>query len=205
MIAIAKKLTNPHQLDWQTGFLELLPEILDQLRFLFRGLHGEERDEAMAEAVANCAIAYARLYRRGKVDVAYPSPLARFAAKQYQVGRRVGHSDNVHEITSPAARRRHGLKIHRLDQCDSEGEWKEILVEDGRCTPAELAASRIDFNEWLRRLKRQKRRIAQTLATGETTHVTAKKFRLTPGRISQIRRELAREWNGFQGAVNAKV
>ena len=199
MIAIAKKSTKPQRPDWQTGFSEMLPEILNQLRFLFRGLRREERDEATAEAVANCAIAYYRLYRQGKVEVAYPSPLARFAAKQYQAGRRIGHSENVNEITSIAAHRRHGLTIHRLDQCDGEGGWKEVLVEDGRCTPAELAASRIDFKEWLRRLDRQKRRIAQTLATGESTGAAAKKFRLTPGRISQIRQELAREWNGFQG------
>jgi len=48
-------------------------------------------------------------------------------------------------------------------------------------------------------LPRYKRRIAETLASSETTKATARKFRVSPGRISQTRRELETAWQEFQG------
>jgi DNA-binding CsgD family transcriptional regulator len=43
------------------------------------------------------------------------------------------------------------------------------------------------------------RRIAKTLATGERTDRVARKFKLSKGRISQIRGELRRSWGHFHG------
>lgn len=205
MIAFARRPRPVRAPAWQAGFLELLPDIRNQLRFQFRYLRPEERAEAMADAVANAAIAYARLYQQGRVDLAYATPLACYAAAQYRAGRRTGTRSNVNDVMSPEARRRHGIKIERLDRFNREEGWKELLVEDGRCTPAELAASRIDFASWLRALPRQKRRIAKTLALGEVTSEAARKHRLTPGRISQIRRELADAWKRFVGDYDAGI
>ena len=74
-----------------------------------------------------------------------------------------------------------------------------MLVEDRHAGPADTAAARIDIGEWFNRLPRHKRKIAKTLATGETTKTTAKKFNVSPGRISQTRRELQTAWRDFQG------
>lgn len=41
-----------------------------------------------------------------------------------------------------------------------------IMVEDRRNTPAGVAATRIDFKSWLRRLDRRKRAAAKLLASG---------------------------------------
>ena len=65
--------------------------------------------------------------------------------------------------------------------------------------PAETAAARIDFGDWLGTLGRRRRRIAETLAKGETTSVAAAKFRVSLGRISQLRRELQGDWGRFHG------
>ena len=92
------------------------------------------------------------------------------------------------------------ITVERLDHFDErKGEWKEVLIEDRHAGPAETAAARIDIADWFASLPRHKRRIAQTLATGETTKRTASKFRVTPGRISQMRRELQAAWAEFQG------
>jgi hypothetical protein len=45
------------------------------------------------------------------------------------------------------------------------------------------------------------RRVAEKLATGESTSAIARLFRLTPGRISQLRRELCDAWHTFQGEL----
>jgi hypothetical protein len=73
------------------------------------------------------------------------------------------------------------------------------LVPDKTCTPAELAASRIDVPAWLQSLKPRVRHIAEFLAAGQTTTAAASKFKVSAGRISQLRRELARSWQRFVG------
>ena len=104
----------------------------------------------------------------------------------------------MYDVLSPYAQRKLGIRGSRLQWPDGEeGTWKEILVEDPSCTPAELAASRIDFDAWLKKLPRRKRRIASTLAIGEATKDAAKKHKLTSGRVSQLRRELAANWDEF--------
>ena len=90
--------------------------------------------------------------------------------------------------------------VKRLDHYSEQEEtWQEVLVEDRHTTPAEVARVRIDFRAWLSTLSRRDRKIALTLADGETTGTTARKFSLCDGRISQLRGELHDSWREFQG------
>lgn len=188
------------QVNWQRGFLALLPDIDSRVRYAFRQLSGERREEAVQEALANAMVAYRRLAELGKIELAYGSPLAQYAVRQVRSGRRVAGSLNVYETLSHYAQRKLGFAVARLHQADAaEDTWKEVLVADRRATPAELAASRLDFAAWWRRLPRRKRRIAAALAGGATTSETARAFKLTAGRISQLRRELERNWRQFHG------
>jgi transposase-like protein len=78
-------------------------------------------------------------------------------------------------------------------------------VEDKRATPADVAACRIDFAEWLRRLTARLRKIALALAAGETTSAAARMFGVTPARISQIRQWLKESWEAFQGEARVEA
>jgi hypothetical protein len=180
--------------------LDLLPDIRRQVRFAFRRLSSERREEAIQEALANAMVAYRRLAELGKTDLAFASPLARYAVRQVCSGRQIACPLNSGEILSSYAQRKGGFTVSRLHRPDeTAGTWKELLVEDRNCTPAELAASRLDFDAWWRRLPRRKRRIAAELAAGSTTGQTARRFRLSAGRISQLRREFAQNWREFTG------
>ena len=75
----------------------------------------------------------------------------------------------------------------------------EAVVEDYRTPVPDQAAFRCDFPEWLKTLTRRQRRIAETLASGEGTTKTAKRFKVSLGRISQLRRELHDGWCQFHG------
>jgi len=87
-----------------------------------------------------------------------------------------------------------------LDQHDrDEGVWTEVLVEDRNTVPADIAASRIDFTEWMKTLPTRDRRVAETLAIGETATDAAKRFAISPARINQLRRELKESWQEFVG------
>ena len=137
---------------WHAGFLALLPDIRRQVRFAFRRLSGERREEAVQEALANALVAFRRLAELGKTELAFASPLARYAVRQVCGGRQIACPLNSGEILSRYAQRKGGFTVIRLHRPDeTAGTWKELLVEDRSCTPAELAASRLDFDAWWRR------------------------------------------------------
>jgi hypothetical protein len=178
----------------------MVPAIQRQAQVSFRKVRPELRNEFIEEVIASSFMAYARLFELGKEHLAFPSVLARYAVAQIRAGRRVGSRLRVGDVMSNYSQFRKGFEVQRLDQLDEqEGKWKEILIEDRRAGPAEIAASRIDFANWLRLLPARRRKIALTLASGETTSVVAKKFGVSSARISQLRRWLRESWCAFHG------
>ncbi len=159
---------------------------------------GEARDEALQEVVCNACVAYARLAEQGRTGVASPTSLARYGASRYRMGCRVGGILNINEVCSTYCQRRKGVQVRSLTRWDQDDcAWKELLVEDRHATPADLAASRIDFAAFMASLGARTRRIAELLAIGETTSRVAELVGVTAGRISQLRRELQAAWEAF--------
>jgi len=180
-------------------FLEMLPVIRRYARMAFRDRDPEARAEKVQEVIANAFVADSRLLEQGKSELAYPTPLARCAIRQVKSGRHVGSSLNVHDVSSTHCQIRKGVRLVRLDHYDKDAEeWKEILIEDHRAGPAEIAAARIDFGAWLASLPRRLRKIVATLATGESTVTAARLSGVSAARISQLRGELKASRDGFQ-------
>jgi hypothetical protein len=181
--------------EWHHRFLALVPAVRRCAEFSFRTLRPDLRKEMVDEVVVNALVAFAR--QLGKEELAFPSSLAEYAVKQV---RRL----NIRDVSSRYAQQRKGFQVERLDQFDSDdGEWREVLVEDNRCSPADLACCRIDFAAWLATMSSLRRQIAQCLATGTSTAEAAERFALSPGRISQLRREFQESWDAFHGATVA--
>ena len=199
MIAFTKKQNRQSHDSHQQQFLVMLPRIRRRAMVAFGHLGPEARDELAAEVVANAYCAFVRLAERGKADIAYAVPLAIFAIRQVREGRRVGSKRNIRDVTSPYAQHKKGITVESLDQGgNDEPDWREIVVEDRHAGPDEVASTRIDFSEWLRSMPQRTRRIATTLATGETTGDVAQRFQVSSSRISQLRRELMQSWDQFQ-------
>lgn len=204
MIALAeesrrKKQTKPSA----PTFEKLLPTIRRQASVAFAHAPSSEREELVAEVVANCIVAYVRLVERGLGRVIYATPLTQYAILQVCSGRKVGTKLNVREVSSEYCQHRKGVKLTRLDCYNrEEEEWREVVVEDRTATPADIAATRIDFADWLKELAPKARQIANTLATGESTSATAKRHGVSAGRISQMRGELHEAWLCFQGELD---
>ena len=132
---------------WHDGFLDLFPRIAASARRHFRHLAAHAREEAVCEVVAHSCIAYRRLVELGKSDVAYAGPLARFAIASYRRGRRVGSRQNSRDITSPICQGRHHVRCTQLRHwCEQSGAWRDLVIEDRRSTPADVAATRVDFH-----------------------------------------------------------
>jgi hypothetical protein len=202
MIAIAKPTPKQKSQHDDSQFLQMLPRIRRQAHRAFRAVPFEQREELVAETVANCFVTFRRLVERDKADLAYPSVLANFAIRQVLDGRKVGSKTRCNDVGSRHCQALHGIKVQRLDRYNKRrAAWHEIVVEDRRAGPAEIATTRIDFDAWLGTLGRRERRITKVLATGETTNATARKFKVSPSRISQMRVQLKRAWQVFQGEL----
>ena len=186
--------------NWQRLFLEMLPVIKNYAQRAFRDLDPEAREDAVQEVIANAAVAFARLVQLGKVDLAYPKVLARYGMAQFCEGRRVGNRLRIGDVLSPYARRKKGLRVESLERFDKEsGEWLEAVVADTHTPVPEQVAFRIDFPTWLKTQTERNRRIAEALALGHTTGEVARRFNVSPGRISQLRKQFCQSWQEFQG------
>ena len=185
---------------WHAKFLELLPGIQRYARHAFRRLPAEPQADLTQEVVANCLVAFVHLVDRGKERHCLCHTAGDVRGPAGSLGPPRRYQINIHDISSRYAQMAKGIRLERLDHYDSKSEeWREIVVEDRHATAADVARVRIDFHDWLQALSRRRRRIAQMLASGEATHAVAKQFRLSDGRISQVRRELADSWLVFQG------
>ena len=174
----------------------MLPKIVSYARIAFRHLGPEARQEALQNVVANTWAAFVGLARRGKLDLAYPTVLARYAVAQVREGRKVGCKLNIRDVLSPYCQAKKGVIVERLDRFDEE----ENAWQDTRTAPVpEIVAFRCDFADWLASLKRRDRRIAESLAIGNRTGDVAKRFDVSAGRVSQLRHELADSWRAFVG------
>ncbi len=205
MIAISKQPRHTDKSKHDRRFLEMVPAIQRYARSAFRNLRPQMREDAVWAVVADAFFAFRRLVELGKQDIAYATPLARFAVRRYRTGRGAS-MPRGRDITSQKARNAYGIVIERLDKFDEQTQdWHQTLVEDRRATPADIAAARIDVAAWLRSLPRRNRQVAKMLALGNTPSEAARRFGVSRARVSQLRRELQASWQAFQGEVRRQA
>jgi hypothetical protein len=183
-------------------FVSMLPRIVDQAEYAFRQVPAGVGEELVQETIAQAYALFVRLCHRDKTSLAYATPLAKFAIRHVRAGRRMGSSCNSQDVMSPGTGAAKRFVIRRLDRFDRRnGTWREIAVEDRHSTPSEIAGLRIDFADWLKTLSNRDRQIAERLATGESTASAARIFRISAGRMSQLRRQFFESWHDFVGEV----
>ena len=185
---------------WHAGFLAMLPKIRQQASLAFRGLPEVTREDLIEEVVVNALVAYRRLYELGKVELAYPTVLARYGIRQVNEGRRVGSKLNVKDVSSKYCQQKKGFVLQRLDRFHKyEGAWLEAVVEDRRTPVPDQVWFRIDFPRWLSRLSARDRRMAEALAMGSRPGEVAKELGVCPAQISRKHREFHDSWQAFHG------
>lgn len=191
-------------------FLQLVPIVERHARITFRHLTPVDREEATAEAIAAALVAYRGLRARGLDPLReFPSQLATSAVLHVKDGRHVGGRASSTDVLSPKAQARHGFQVEALPAATRQPHeelygnvlgqrridaFEERLQDNRRTPPAEQAAFRIDFREFMGSLCRRDHRLAEFLALGHSGKDAAARFRLTPGRVSQLRHGWHREW-----------
>ena len=164
--------------------------------------HGaERREELVAEAIATALVAFVHLVELGKADLAYPSVLAQYAVAQVRAGRRTATRANSRDVCSRACQAKNGFTVEQLDNRNGNPVWQDALADNSRTPVPDAVAFRLDFPEWLRSMPARDRRIVEALSTGRTTNEVSRRFAVTPGRVSQLRREFCESWRTFHGEL----
>jgi hypothetical protein len=181
-------------------FPALLPRLTAYLRSAFSQFPPGQRDDALQETLASAFVAFSRLCQQGRSQFGVPQSLARYAIAHWFAGRRVGSPLNGNDVLSAYAQRRHAISVEQLEhEEDSEDAWRASLVADHQTPIPDQVWFRIDFPVWLAQLSSRNRQIATALAQGDTARDVSQRFALSPGRVSQLRREFHESWQQFHG------
>jgi hypothetical protein len=193
----------------QSAFLDIQPRIMAYARSYFRHHQcAAKRADYSAEVVALCWQWFGPLLQRGKDPRCFVSILARYASRAVQSGRRLCGQLKARDALSERAQRRHGFRVEplptatRVSFADPDGQQQldtfEERLQDNTQTPIpEQVAFRCDFREWLRTRSHRDRRLIRDLAHDERVTTLARKYQITPGRVSQLRRDCHDDWERF--------
>jgi hypothetical protein len=197
------------------GFLAVLPRIELHARVYFRFLPHDRKEEAVAETVALAWRWFVRLAERGKDAALFGSALASYAARAVLSGRRLCGQLPARDVLSEVAQRRHGFSVQALPRSTRhpfaefhtsvDGQRhidavEEMLHDNTVTPPPDQVVFRLDFRDWRRTRTYRDRRILDDLMVGERTSAVARKYGLTPSRVSQLRREFRADWEAFGAA-----
>jgi hypothetical protein len=112
-------------------------------------------------------------------------------------------------LEQPTPKRRESAAFTRCEAppkaLETEDGWRAMVVDDPKVSPADQAAFKIDFQHWLRSFSQRERKIIACLAAREDTCAVADRFGTTLGRVEELRRQLERSWEIFQGAACSAV
>jgi hypothetical protein len=180
-------------------FLTHLPRFKAHARVAFRRVGcPHARADRVAETIGLAWRHFAALSKRGKKPEEFVTTLALRCSQAVRAGRRLVGCETSQDVLSPVARVRHGLSVARLPDYDRESDrhplpdaLADALSDNTRSAVPEQAAFRVDFPRWRASLRRRDRRVLDALAGGERTADAARRFRISPGRVTQLRREKA--------------
>ena len=81
--------------------------------------------------------------------------------------------------------------------------YEERLRDNTVTPPPDAAAFRIDWSHFLATLSERDRELAHFLSLGHRAKAAAQRFKLSPGRITQLRQRWCKEWRASQGEDDA--
>jgi len=181
-------------------FVRALPRIETHAAIVFRSVRCSHRKaDLIAEAVALAFQWWLRLRRRGKNPNRFVSAIATFAARAAGSGRRVCGQEKARDVLSPRAQRRHSFTVRSLPAFSTltTSPLAEALADNTRTPVDEQVAFRFDFPAWVATYDARKRNLIEAMAQGERTLDLADDFGMSPGRVSQLRREFLVAWMAF--------
>jgi hypothetical protein len=201
--------------DLHARFMVLLPRVITHARITFRYLKcRSKKEEAIQECVSVAWKWFARLCERGKDAADFPVAFACLVVKAVKCGRRVCSAEKANDVLSPRAQQRYGFTVESLPPstrtCVEElygrphgqemlDTFEERLRDNTVTPPPDAAAFRIDWPRFFASLPERDRDLAVFLSMGHSGKAAAAKFKVSQGRVTQLRQKWCREWRAFEG------
>jgi hypothetical protein len=189
-------------------FESALPTLKKNVRYLLRH-RWRDRDDLLAEAAACAWKAWVGLLTKGRDPIAVGlTGIAAYAARHTLKGRRIGNTNeggrHKMSVDHRRAQQLGGYKVVSYDTGPTvrsdfgPAAWKEWVATDPHTTPADAAAFRLDFSNWLASLPERRRVTAELLSEGRGTLEVSGQVGITPAAVSQARSWLERKWREYQ-------
>jgi DNA-directed RNA polymerase specialized sigma24 family protein len=157
----------------------------------FRGR--PDRDDLAMDAIARAWESWRCIVTRGEDPISVGvHAIARNSVLNVASGRRFAGSGNPGSAGWEIMHRRSGYA--RVDL--PADAWM-----DPRVTPADVAASKIDFESWIGTLADRDRGVLLALAIGHQGKEVAARYGISRGRVSQIRSAAETSWRSFSGVA----
>jgi hypothetical protein len=181
--------------DARTVFESRLPEIECLAGSHFRHLDPDAREEAVQNSVVLAYRYWLRLAEVGKTGEDCFKSAVWWAAIHTKQGRKGGGSGRVKPkcVLDYARRHKRGVAIQ-------VGVDLNYFVQSTASTP-DAVSFRLDVPAFLGTLPERDREIAMTLAEGQGTTETARKFGVSPGAISQFRTRFRKKYDEFLAEI----
>jgi hypothetical protein len=189
-------------------FETALPRILRHARCFFRWIKCyHTKEDKLQEVRSLCWKWVKELHRARKKWWLFVSRLADYACRAVKSGHRVAGMILAKDVFNEITQTRKCFYVGKLPDFSTESSnpLAEALTDHSHADVADHVAFKIDFPVWRCLYDDRRRRILDTLALGHRTKDVAEKFRMSGGRISQMRREFMRDWKSFTGDTPAEV
>jgi hypothetical protein len=146
---------------------------------------------------------FRRLAELGKDASAFLSKFVALVARSVRSGRYFCGQESPEDVLSWVAQQRHAFRVERLPSTSSlmGNVWDEALHENTQSEIPDQVVFRIDFAQWRSTLTNRDRRLIDQLMVGEPPSRVARRFGLSPGRITQLRQGLRDDWRRFEGEL----
>lgn len=163
----------------QDFFVRRIPKMEKAAKIAFRHLPPELKEESITNSIALTWKAFHRLFVRGRADE--PGILGtafRYSLRQNKAGR-----------TPQGCQRKRDTLSRRLVGPTRLNDFDIGQLVSRRTSVPDAVSFRVDVPQFLDSLTERQRNIALDLAGGMSTTECAAKHGLSPGRISQFRRQ----------------
>ena len=186
----------------QNAFFVALPRIARHARVFFRNLRcTHARDDAIAESVALAWKWFVRLVRQGKHPEEFVSAIATFAVRAVQGGRRLCGQEKAKDAFSLRTQTRRGFTVLPIPEFStfSDNAFDEALRDNTETPIPDQVSFRLDFPAWLATRSTRDRELIGELISGARSQDAARRFRISPARVAQLRRAYLEDWQLFCG------
>jgi hypothetical protein len=196
-------------------FQSLLPKLETHAAIYFRHVRcPDKKADYIAECVALAWGWLTRLHERGKDVRQFAMVFVYLVARAVRNGRRLCGQERAKDVLSPRAQQRRNFRVESLPSStrrsfddfyasvrgqQSVDSYEERLKDNSVTPPPDAAAFRIDWPAFLNTLSERDRELAHFLSLGHAASKAAEQFKLTPGRVTQLRQRWCREWRLCQG------